>query len=74
LSDPYRTHKYVYGQNVEFFNVKPGGMYSDHWALESKFSLGKPNSLFCDNNTKRTDNCMEYAAYRIIKIGATYSS
>jgi len=22
------------GQNVEFFNVKPGGTYSDHWALE----------------------------------------
>jgi len=22
------------GQNVEFFNVKPGGAYSDHWALK----------------------------------------
>jgi hypothetical protein len=22
------------GQNVEFVNVKPGGTYSDHWALE----------------------------------------
>ena len=22
------------GQNVEFVNVKPGGKYSDHWALE----------------------------------------
>ena len=22
------------GQNVEFFNVKSGGTYSDHWALE----------------------------------------
>jgi len=21
------------GQNVEFTNVKPGGTYSDHWAL-----------------------------------------
>jgi len=21
------------GQNVEFVNVKPGGTYSDHWAL-----------------------------------------
>jgi hypothetical protein len=20
------------GQNVEFLNVKPGGIYSDHWA------------------------------------------
>ena len=22
------------GQNVEFVNVKPGGIYSDHWALD----------------------------------------
>jgi len=22
------------GQNVEFLTVKPGGTYSDHWALE----------------------------------------
>ena len=22
------------GQNIEFLNVKPGGTYSDHWALE----------------------------------------
>jgi hypothetical protein len=22
------------GQNVEFVNVKPGGTYSDHWALK----------------------------------------
>jgi hypothetical protein len=22
------------GQNVEFVNVKPGGTYSDHWALD----------------------------------------
>jgi hypothetical protein len=22
------------GQNVEFVNVKPGGTYSNHWALE----------------------------------------
>ena len=24
----------LYGQNVEFLNVKPGGTYSDHWALD----------------------------------------
>ena len=24
----------VCGQNVEFVNVKPGGTYSDHWALK----------------------------------------
>jgi hypothetical protein len=23
------------GQNVEFVDVKPGGTYSNHWALES---------------------------------------
>jgi len=22
------------GQNVELLNVKPGGTYSDHWAVE----------------------------------------
>jgi len=22
------------GQNVEFFNVKPGGTYGNHWALK----------------------------------------
>jgi hypothetical protein len=24
------------GQNVEFVNVKPGGTYSNHWALKGK--------------------------------------
>jgi hypothetical protein len=24
----------LYGQNVEFVDVKPGGIYSDHWALD----------------------------------------
>ena len=24
----------LWGQNVEFLNVKPGGTYSDHWALK----------------------------------------
>jgi hypothetical protein len=23
-----------YGQNVEFFNVKPSGMYSNQWTLK----------------------------------------
>jgi hypothetical protein len=27
------------GQNVEFVNVKPGGTYSDHWALKGQLSL-----------------------------------
>ena len=24
----------LYGQNVELLDVKPGGIYSDHWALK----------------------------------------
>jgi len=24
----------LFGQNVEFLSVKPGGTYSDHWALK----------------------------------------
>jgi len=24
----------LWGQNVELLNVKPGGTYSNHWALE----------------------------------------
>ena len=24
------------GQNVELLNVKPGGIYSDHWALKGQ--------------------------------------
>jgi hypothetical protein len=30
--DPHKTHK-LCGQNVEFMNVKLGGIYSKHWAL-----------------------------------------
>jgi hypothetical protein len=25
----------LYGQNVEFVNVKPGGTFSDHWGLKT---------------------------------------
>jgi hypothetical protein len=28
------------GQNVEFVNVKPGGTYSNHWALSDYFCTG----------------------------------
>jgi len=27
------------GQNVVFYNVKPGDAYSNHWALEGETSL-----------------------------------
>jgi sulfite reductase beta subunit-like hemoprotein len=33
------------GQNVEFVNVKLGGKYSDHWALEGYISLTKTSQL-----------------------------
>jgi hypothetical protein len=34
-SDIHTKHiNTVCGQNVEFVNVKPGGTYSNHWALE----------------------------------------
>jgi hypothetical protein len=36
------------GQNVEFLNVKPGGTYSDHWALEGYTARGT-----CFENLKK---------------------
>jgi len=32
FSDPHKTHK-LCAQNVELLNVKPGGAYIKHWAL-----------------------------------------
>jgi len=33
------------GHNVEFLNVKPGGTYSNHWAVKVKISVIKPSHL-----------------------------
>jgi hypothetical protein len=33
------------GQNVEFVNVKPGGMYSNHWAVNVTMFLSKCKNL-----------------------------
>jgi hypothetical protein len=33
------------GQNVEFVNVKPGGTYSYHWALEGYSSYPAVNTI-----------------------------
>jgi hypothetical protein len=30
-----KNTKNICGKNVEFVNVKPGGKYSNHWALQS---------------------------------------
>ena len=37
------------GQNVELLNVKPGGTYSDHWAVNGKkfSSMAKISCLDC---------------------------
>jgi hypothetical protein len=32
------------GQNVEFVNVKPGGTYSNHWALKEGKQEGRKTS------------------------------
>jgi hypothetical protein len=36
-SQIHPKHK-LCGQNVEFVSAKPGGTYSDHWALEGCWS------------------------------------
>jgi hypothetical protein len=33
------------GQNVEFVNVKPGGTYSNYWALKGQWLLVQLNQL-----------------------------
>jgi hypothetical protein len=40
-SEIHRKHiNTLCGQNVEFVNVKPGGTYSNHWALEGYLHIG----------------------------------
>jgi len=40
-SEIHTKHTTLCGQNVELLNVKPGGTYSDHWALEGYISVIK---------------------------------
>ena len=42
----------LWGQNVELLNVKPGGTYSDHWALKCSV-LTPSDSTFQHNIAKR---------------------
>jgi len=45
FSDPHKTPNTLCGQKVELLNVKPGGTYYDHWALESYISVIKTSQL-----------------------------
>jgi hypothetical protein len=49
------------GQNVEFVNVKPGGTYSSHWALEGYYiclmwRVRNVGWHFCTRTTPVTDS------------------
>ena len=35
----------LYGQNVELLNVKPGGTFSNHWALNGEISVIRTSQL-----------------------------
>jgi len=38
------------GQNVELFDVEPGGTYSDHWALEGSNKMKILDDCQCLNS------------------------
>jgi len=53
------------GQNVELLDVKPGGTYSNHWALNFCVTslrqeqnqikpISKKRNLFCDRNVRNS--------------------
>ena len=45
------------GQNVEVLNVKPGGIYSNHWASKDHCSAeAKTKRDICQHNTTITEN------------------
>jgi hypothetical protein len=54
------------GQNVELLNVKAGGTYSDHWAVEGQIPViksdklmlyGEKKSLYVLRSTQNTQMC-----------------
>ena len=43
-------------QNVEFLNVKPGGTYSDHWAVNGSNAMYVKRNIYFDSGlNKNTD-------------------
>jgi hypothetical protein len=71
------------GQNVEFLNVKTGGTYGDHWALERVMSVIKTSQLMlyretvavCSRiQTKHINTlCEQKTEFLNIMAGGTYS-
>jgi hypothetical protein len=45
------------GQNVELLNVKPGGTYSNHWALKG-YSLYRAVNTLCLGYTNQSVNAV----------------
>jgi len=45
FSDPHKTHT-LYRQNMEFVNVKPGGIYSNQWVLNNQTVMCYNGFLF----------------------------
>jgi hypothetical protein len=55
------------GQNVAFVNVKPGGTYSNHWAVKGQYNRFKQLSSFCWTclvTQKWTSQCFSKSAHR----------
>ena len=70
-------------QNVEFLNVKTGGTYSDHWALERVMTVIKTSQLMlyretvavCSRiHTKHINTLYgQYTEFLNITAGGTYN-
>jgi len=70
-------------QNVEFLNVKAGGIYSDHWALEGQMSVITTSLLMlyrkkiavCSQiHTKHINTlCGQNVEFLNVKAGGIYS-
>jgi hypothetical protein len=73
-----------WGQNVGLLNVKPGGTYSDHWAVKGLNLVIKTSHLMlrreiigvCSQiHTKHTNTlCGQNVGLLNVKLGGTYSN